>query len=113
MARTHIFLDFFGTLVDYSASRTEQGYESSHELLRRLGASLTYQEFLDAWSRALAEFDRMSDRDDREFSMAEAGTVFLAESLARRRPRPRSRSSSLGTSASGTPASGISRGSRT
>ncbi|MGP4095195.1 HAD family hydrolase [Nonomuraea sp. KM90] len=81
MRRTHILFDFFGTLVEYSPSRTEQGYRSTYALLRRLGASLPYEEFLDGWSRTSAEFDRLSDLDDHEFSMAEAGTAFLGRVL--------------------------------
>ncbi|MGW3352299.1 HAD family hydrolase [Nonomuraea rubra] len=83
MRRTHILFDFFGTLVEYSASRTEQGYDSTYALVRRFGASLPYEEFLGTWSRVSAAFDRLSDRDDREFSMAQAGTAFLREVLAR------------------------------
>lgn len=81
--RTHILFDFFGTLVEYSASRTEQGYARSHHLLRQWGADLPYADFLAAWSQASAEFDRLSDRDDREFSMSDVGTAFLASTLGR------------------------------
>ncbi|MGI5151209.1 HAD family hydrolase [Plantactinospora sp. CA-294935] len=81
--RTHILFDFFGTLVDYSASRTEQGYPGSHALLRHLGADLGYPEFLTAWSGACAGFDRRSDEDESEFSMTEVGTAFLTDLLDR------------------------------
>ncbi|WP_165945817.1 HAD family hydrolase [Micromonospora sp. KC606] len=81
--RTHILFDFFGTLVDYSASRTEQGYHRSHRLFRRLGGDLDYPDFLAAWSRASADFDRLSDRDDHEFSMTDVGSAFLAGTLGR------------------------------
>jgi hypothetical protein len=30
---TGILFDFFGTLVEYSASRVEQGYDATHKLL--------------------------------------------------------------------------------
>jgi putative hydrolase of the HAD superfamily len=79
----HILFDFFGTLVEYSASRTEQGYARSHDLLRRLGAELSYPEFLATWAATSAEFDRGSDRDDREFSMTEVGTAYLSDVLRR------------------------------
>ncbi|MCM0679075.1 HAD family hydrolase [Micromonospora phytophila] len=78
---THLLLDFFGTLVDYSPSRTDQGYAGSHALLAGWGASLTYPEFLATWSAVSAEFDRRSDADDREFSMTELGAEFLARVL--------------------------------
>ncbi|WP_052422849.1 HAD family hydrolase [Nonomuraea candida] len=83
MRGTHILFDFFGTLVVYSPSRTEQGYDATHALLRRLGATVSYEGFLDCWTRTAAEFDRLSDLDDHEFSMAEAGTAFLGEVLGR------------------------------
>lgn len=72
-----MLFDFFGTLVDYSPSRIDQGYGRSHTLLRQLGVGLGYQEFLATWSQVFAEFDRRSDQDDSEFSMTELGTAFL------------------------------------
>ncbi|MDO3700435.1 HAD family hydrolase [Micromonospora sp. C28SCA-DRY-2] len=78
---THLLLDFFGTLVDYSPSRTEQGYPRSHALLTGWGAQVDYVEFLAAWSAVSAEFDRRSEVDDREFSMTELGTEFLRRVL--------------------------------
>ncbi|HYN94035.1 MAG TPA: HAD family hydrolase [Pilimelia sp.] len=85
--RTHILFDFFGTLVDYSASRTAQSHARSHELLLRLGARLSYRDFLAAWLRTNAEFDRLSDQDDHEFAMTEVGAAFLATALGRQ-PAP-------------------------
>ncbi|MFY1692711.1 HAD family hydrolase [Plantactinospora sp. WMMB782] len=84
---THILFDFFGTLVDYSASRTEQGYPGSYALLRQLGAGLDYPGFLATWSECFAQFDRRSDVDDSEFSMTEVGTAYLTGILDRR-PAP-------------------------
>lgn len=75
---THLLFDFFGTLVHYSESRTEQGYHGTHALLRRLGADLTYAEFLTRWAALCADFDRRSDVDDHEFSMVDVGGEFLA-----------------------------------
>jgi putative hydrolase of the HAD superfamily len=83
VGHTHILFDFFGTLVEYSASRTEQGYARSHHLLRRLGGDLDYPDFLAAWAKTSAEFDRLSDQDDHEFSMIDVGTAFLADALGR------------------------------
>ncbi|MFK3982276.1 HAD family hydrolase [Micromonospora sp. NPDC050397] len=87
MPPSHILFDFFGTLVDYNASRTEQGYPKSHALVRQLGADLSYPEFLAAWTITSEEFDLLSDADDREFSMTQVGTAFLAIALGRR-PEP-------------------------
>ncbi|MFG2071168.1 HAD family hydrolase [Nonomuraea maritima] len=83
MRPTHILFDFFGTLVDYSPSRTDQGYDETHALLSRLGATVSYDGFLTVWSDACAVFDGLSDQDDREFSMLEPGTAFLREVLGR------------------------------
>src|SRR5215211_5303072 len=80
-ACTHVLFDFFGTLVDYSASRTEQGFERSHDLLRSFGANLTYEDFLATWSQTSAKFDRLSDQDDHEFSMIDVGTAFFTDAL--------------------------------
>ncbi|MBO0868462.1 MAG: hypothetical protein J2P15_07840, partial [Micromonosporaceae bacterium] len=77
MKPSHLLFDFFGTLVDYCDSWTEQGYHRSHATLRRMGADLTYPGFLSTWSQTFAEFDRLRDLDDHEFSMTEAGTEFL------------------------------------
>ena len=78
---SHVLFDFFGTLVDYSASRTEQGYDRSFALLRGLGSTLDYAAFLELWSGVSEEFDRRSEESHREFSMQELGHVFLARAL--------------------------------
>jgi len=74
-----ILFDFFGTLVDYSPSRTEQGYERTHALLRELGIDLDYTDFLWHWSETAAGFDSASEVDDHEFSMVELGRAFLTD----------------------------------
>ncbi|MCG8591067.1 MAG: HAD family hydrolase [Proteobacteria bacterium] len=76
-AATHLLFDFFGTLVEYSASRTEQGYGRSYALLRSAGAPLGYDEFLSQWSRISEEFDAAAERSRREFSMLELVDAFL------------------------------------
>ncbi len=78
---THLLLDFFGTLVDYSPSRTEQGYPRSHRLLLDYGADLAYERFLDRWGAVSARFDAASAVDDREFSMTDVSSTYLAETL--------------------------------
>lgn len=77
-AVTHLLFDFFGTLVDYSDSRTEQGYPASHHLLIRAGAELDYAGFLKLWSTVAEEFDRAADQSTREFSMSEVVRAFLS-----------------------------------
>jgi len=70
--------DFFGTLVEYSASRTEQGYERSHQLLRDFGSALDYEAFLNLWSATSEELDQIANRDLSEFSMHDVTASFLA-----------------------------------
>lgn len=79
---TALLFDFFGTLVQYSASRTEQGYHRSHQLVQEYGAVVSYKGFLDAWVDVSAAYDRRSNADDSEFSMAEVCTAFLTRLLA-------------------------------
>jgi putative hydrolase of the HAD superfamily len=69
---THLVFDFFGTLVSYSSSRTDQGYERSFDLLRDAGSRLGYQEFLSLWSEVSAGFDESALRSNCEFSMLES-----------------------------------------
>ena len=68
-----ILFDFFGTLVDYSPSRTTQGYPRSHALV----PGVPYEEFLASLDATFAAFDARADADDREFSMAEMVAVVL------------------------------------
>jgi putative hydrolase of the HAD superfamily len=80
---THILFDFFGTLVRYSPSRTEQGYERSFRLTSRAGFRFDYAAFLSLWSEVSAEFDRRTELSLREFSMLEVGDAFLRRALGR------------------------------
>jgi len=75
--KTHLLFDFFGTLVEYSASRTDQGYARSHALLGDAGARLGYREFLDVWSAIAIRFEQAAESSRREFSMTELVTAFL------------------------------------
>ena len=79
-----ILLDFFGTLVEYSASRTEQGYPRSYAMLREFGIEdASYEGFLAQWVHTSEEFDRRSEVDDREHSMMDVVTEFLHALLGR------------------------------
>jgi putative hydrolase of the HAD superfamily len=75
---THVLLDFFGTLVRYSPSRTAQGYRQSHALARELGVRADYPGFLGAWAAEWARLDERSAAGYREFSMAEGAAAGLA-----------------------------------
>lgn len=80
---SHVLLDFFGTLVHYSPSRTEQGYHASHALMTSLGAQISYSGFLESWAEESARLDARSARDDSEFSMQEVAVAVLARVLHR------------------------------
>jgi len=74
---THVLFDFFGTLVDYSATRTELGYEKSFNLVREAGANLDYEGFLSLWSEVFAQLEGAAEQSHREFSMIEVGDAFV------------------------------------
>jgi putative hydrolase of the HAD superfamily len=80
---THVLLDFFGTIADYSPSRTEQGYHRTHALVLSLGAAVTYPDLLSAWTQASGQLDRRSAADGREYSMADAAHACLRQLLGR------------------------------
>jgi putative hydrolase of the HAD superfamily len=80
---THVLLDFFGTLADYSPSRTEQGYHRTHALARSLGLTASYSDLLRAWTQASEQLDRRSAADGREYSMDDAARACLLQLLGR------------------------------
>jgi putative hydrolase of the HAD superfamily len=77
----HIFFDFFGTLVSYSPSRRDQGYEVSHRTLREAGASHEYEAFLDLWCEVSDQFELKVAPSQQEFSMQALGSAFLERAL--------------------------------
>jgi len=85
---THLFLDFFGTVVEHSASRTSQGYERTHELTTQLGSTRTYDESLAVWSAAFDRLELETSASLEEFSSDRVAQVAL-ESLLDRAPDPR------------------------
>ena len=72
-----ILFDFFGTLVEYSASRVEQGYYSTHKLLLTNGIDIAYAAFLDIWVAVSEELDQWSQRTGREYTMEQVAVQFL------------------------------------
>lgn len=78
MAYTHLLFDFFGTLVEYSPSRTEQGFERAHAVAVEAGASFEYGAFLGAWEAHFEAFDR-GVVEHAEYSMDQLCTAFLRE----------------------------------
>jgi putative hydrolase of the HAD superfamily len=72
-----ILFDFFGTLVEYSASRVEQGYYSTHELLLTHGIDIAYAAFLANWVAVSEALDQWSQRTGREYAMEQVAVQFL------------------------------------
>src|SRR5262249_21157517 len=75
---TGILFDFFGTLVEYSASRVEQGYHSTHKLLLDSGVNISYAAFLESWVAVSEALDRWSQDRGLEYSMDQVAARFLA-----------------------------------
>jgi len=73
-----ILFDFFGTLVEYSASRVEQGYYATHQLLLDHGVDMSYADFLTRWVTVSEALDQWSRRTGREYSMEQVALQFLA-----------------------------------
>jgi putative hydrolase of the HAD superfamily len=76
-----VLFDFFGTLINYSASRIAQGYPRTHAVLSEAGASLSYDQFLRVWDAHFEALDRHADSELTEYSMHALCTAFLRELL--------------------------------
>ena len=74
---TAILFDFFGTLVEYSPSRVEQGYYATHELLLKEGVDISYAAFLENWVAVSEALDRWSQSTELEYSMAQVALQFI------------------------------------
>lgn len=79
-----VLFDFFGTLVDYSASRVEQGYHATYAMLQQHAIAISYAEFLQRWVAVSESLDAWSRLTGREYSMEQVAREFLAEVC----PRP-------------------------
>jgi putative hydrolase of the HAD superfamily len=75
----HLLFDFFGTLVAYRNSWTEQGFERSHAVALASGAELDYAAFLQRVSNTFEEFEARALHSLAEYSM----DAFCAEFLGR------------------------------
>lgn len=84
-AATHLLIDFFGTMVEFSdhPKARPQGFAQCHALASSTGARLSYEEFLRLWRATTADLDRQSAEDLREFSIEQVAAAFLAEHLDR------------------------------
>jgi putative hydrolase of the HAD superfamily len=80
-APTHLLFDFFGTLVDYNASQTEQGFSRSYDLAVARGASLPYAEFLERLNGTWMDLEARAERSLVEYSMEAWSLEFLTRVL--------------------------------
>lgn len=78
---THVLFDFFGTLVAYSDSRTEQGYRRSYSLLIEAGAALDYPGYLALWEEVAEAFEQRAVASHREYTMEAVAGAFLVRAL--------------------------------
>lgn len=74
---THIFFDFFGTLVRYSKSHRGEDHKGSYSLLVDKGCALTYGAYLDEWEATFERFVHPANQSLDEFSMDELCDSFL------------------------------------
>lgn len=80
---THVLLDFFWTLVEYSESRVSQGFGRSYKVVQAAGARAGYLEFLKQWEATFADFEDRAAQDLREYSMDAVCAAFLRHLLGR------------------------------
>ena len=84
-----ILFDFFGTLVTYSTSRVEQGYQQTHQLLVESGIDVSYDAFLTEWVQSHEFWDQHTEATGREYAMNDVAVRFIG------RVAPHHHSSSL------------------
>jgi len=65
---THVFFDFFGTLVDYDSS-VHPTPNAPWEFARRAGSKISEGASNVCWQRAWDDLNADADRTGREFSM--------------------------------------------
>ena len=80
-ALTHVLFDFFGTLVTYSQSLVDQGYERSYGVLATAGTSVDYSGFLEQSSNTFEELELRAQQSLDEYSMDEVCVEFLQRVL--------------------------------
>jgi len=83
MTMTHVLFDFFGTLVAYSESRTEQGFHEAHALVRACCPRLEYLKFLEQWDSTFGELEARAQLTLDEYSMDAVCAAFFRRILGR------------------------------
>ena len=81
LPKTHLLLDFFGTLVEYSPDPVGDGYRRTYDIMRHAGYSGTHEQFVALWSGIYAELEADARRTHREFTMHDQATAVLERSL--------------------------------
>ncbi|MBP6685620.1 MAG: HAD family hydrolase [Leucobacter sp.] len=66
---SHVYFDFFGTLVDYDSSVHPSAANAPHKFTIRAGLSLDEAQANELWQRAWTELDTEAERTGRECSM--------------------------------------------
>ena len=72
-----ILFDFFGTLVTYSTSRVEQGYQQTHQLLVQSGIDVSYDAFIAEWVQSHEFWDQHTEATGREYAMNDVAVRFI------------------------------------
>jgi putative hydrolase of the HAD superfamily len=80
---THLLFDFFGTLVEYSPGRIDQGFKRSHAWLVENGAALEYAAFASRVDAVFEELETRAARSLDEYSMDAVCHALLARELPR------------------------------
>ena len=90
---THVYFDFFGTLVAYDPSVLPAERNAPHEFTERAGLGLSSETASALWSRAWTELDTAAEQSGRECSLHEIARRFaeLAVSAAATVARPADR----------------------
>ena len=68
---SHVYFDFFGTLVDYDPSVLPETRNAPHEFAVRAGAAISAEGASSLWQRAWTELDEAAESSGRECSMHE------------------------------------------
>ncbi|OBB57102.1 HAD family hydrolase [Mycobacterium sp. 852013-51886_SCH5428379] len=73
---THVFFDFFGTLVDYDPSVHPVTRNAPLDFARRVGVAISEDESKANWQKAWDDLDADATRTGREFSMHDVADRF-------------------------------------
>jgi putative hydrolase of the HAD superfamily len=84
---THIMFDLFGTLVSYHDSEVAAGFRRSHDVVRKAGSTIGYDDFCATWGKTFDEFERRATASHDEFSMTAICAAFLERVIGRQTDR--------------------------